>query len=261
VSLPSFQRALCDLIASPNLCLALRADPDATLAAYDVSPRERARLVEVVWQRGMSTNCTLYRSNRITPIFTMLNYTCLALGAQFAGLIEEFWDAKAYRDNQFQSEVERFGAFLRRHIAEGAVESPYAGELLAFELAKNALEFSPRKAVLRELAGVASPGSDTRLRLHPLARIVRFDHDPGALLVAAAEGALPTPDLPPRETFVVLSVADGALTAMQLLDEADDGSAPPHVEPPLAPFAGALARAGLLVPWAFGDASRAAATR
>src|SRR5579864_1813353 len=144
MSLASFQRALCDLIASPRLCLALRADPDATLAAYDLSPRERERLTTVVRQRGMSTNCTLYRSNRITPIYTLLPFTCRSLGAQFGTLIEEYWAGENYRDGQFKSEVERFSVFLRRRIAAGSIASAFTRDLLAFELARNTLEFGPR---------------------------------------------------------------------------------------------------------------------
>ena len=68
MSVASFQQALCDLIASPSLCRALRSDPDDVMANYELSDRERRRLVEAVWQRGMSTNCSLYRSNRVTPL-------------------------------------------------------------------------------------------------------------------------------------------------------------------------------------------------
>jgi hypothetical protein len=251
MSLPSFQHALCELIASPRLCLALRADPDAALARYELSARERKRLVEVVRQHGMSTNCTLYRSNRITPIYTLLHYTCLSLGAQFGPLVDQFWDAKEYQDGQFQSEVERFGAFLRQRVADGAVSSPFAGELLEFELAMNALEFGPRKELLRELASLQPPESDTPCRLHPLARIVRFRHDPSVLLAAAARGAMPAPDLPKHEALVVLSVVDGDLKVVQLPDGACRAfvdAATQTVEwltPRLAP---ALADAGLLVP-------------
>src|SRR5258708_25548254 len=120
----------------------------------------------------MSTNCTLYRSNRVTPVYTLLNYTCVALGNQFATLIDQFWDAEGFQDGQFQSEVERFGGFLRQRIAQGEVGSPFAGELLEFELAKNALEFSPRKEVLRKLSSRPPPEVSTPLELHPLARIV-----------------------------------------------------------------------------------------
>jgi hypothetical protein len=100
----------------------------------------------------MSTNCSLYRSNRITPIYTLLHYTCLSLGDQFRTLIDQFWAVKDYQDGQFKSEAERFGAFLRPKIAAGEVASPFACELLDFELARNALEFAPRKELLRKVA-------------------------------------------------------------------------------------------------------------
>jgi hypothetical protein len=262
MSLTSFQRVLCDLIASPNLCLRLRADSDATLAHYDLSVRERKRLATVVWQRGMSTNCTLYRSNRITPIYTLLHYTCLSLGGQFGTLIDQFWEAKDYQDGQFKSEVERFGVFLRQRIAAGAVASPFAGELLAFELARNALEFSPRKEVLRTLAHLPPLHADTPCRLHPLARLVHFRHDPAVLLGTAGRGTMPPPDLPVVEALVVLSVVDGALTIMQLADGMHcgcDDTASTIVAWPMAQLAPELAVAGLLVPLAAADGSRAAA--
>ena len=251
MSVASFQHALCDLIASPGLCLALLTDPDATLASYDLSPRERTRLTEVVWQRGMSTNCSLYRMNRITPIYTLLNHTYLALGDQFGALIEQFWGAKAYQDGQFQSEIERFGAFLRQQIAEGKVASPFAGELLAFELAKNVLEFSPRKNVLRWLAARAPADADAPPRLHPLARIVHFRHDPATLLGSAAAGALPPPDLPNKNALVVISVLDGDLRISELTAEgvrAFDDRAPVEIERLPSNCVRALADAGLLAP-------------
>ena len=65
MSVASFQQALCDLIASPRLCRALRAAPEEVLANYELSARERARLCEVVWQRDMlRRDCSLYRANR-----------------------------------------------------------------------------------------------------------------------------------------------------------------------------------------------------
>lgn len=115
----------------------------------------------------MSTNCTLYRSNRITPIYTLLNYTCLALGSQFGILIDQFWEVKDYRDGQFKSEVERFGIFLRQRIDSGVIANPFVGELLDFELARNELEFTPRKQVLRTIAHLGPPEADTPCRLHP----------------------------------------------------------------------------------------------
>jgi hypothetical protein len=249
MSIPSFQQALCDLIASPQLCLALRANPEATLAGYQLSARERKRLMEVVWQRGMSTNCTLYRSNRVTPIYTLLTLTCRALGDQLRALLDEFWDAKEYQDGQFHSEVERFAAFLSRRIAAGGIRSPFAAELLQFELALNALEFAPRRQILDETAKLPAPQPDTPCRLHPLARVIRFRHDPDVLLEAAASGALPS-DMPEQDALVVVSVIrDSAPTIVRLSDDACDAlfDAAGIVEPLIPRRVPALAAAGLLV--------------
>jgi len=250
MSVASFQQALCDLIASPRLCLALRANPEAVLVNYELSARERTRLTEVVRQRGMSTNCTLYRSNRVTPIYTLLNYTCRSLGDQFRPLLDQFWDAKDYQDGQFQSEVERFAAFLRQRIADGAVSSPFAAELLEFELALNALEFAPRKGLLLEIASLPPPEPDTPCRLHPLARISRFRHDPAVLLAAAARGVMPALDLPQQDAVIVVSVVDSALDIVQLPAQdcralAEDAGAIQSLTPRRAPT---LANARLLVP-------------
>jgi hypothetical protein len=240
MSLESFQRALCDLIASPRLCHAVRAAPDSALASYELTARERQRLM----------NCTLYRSNRITPIFTLLNYTCLSLGDEFGPLMDQFWDAQEFRDGQFQSEIERFAIFLRRRIADRTIASPFAGELLEFELAIAELEFGPRKEVLRELAGLPPPQAETPCRLHPLARIVRFKHDPTALLGAAATGVFP-PDIATSDALLVLSVRDSELRIFQLSDTTCcnfDDLSPPGVGPLIPRLVPELRDAGLLVP-------------
>jgi len=250
MSVASFQQALCDLIASPRLCLALRANPQDTLAGYQLSARERTRLMEVVWQRGMSTNCTLYSSNRVTPIYTLLNFTCRALGDQLAAVLDEFWDAKEYQDGQFHSEIERFSAFLRQRIADGGIRSPFAAELLQFELALNALEFVPRKSLLREFANLAPLRPDTPCRLHPLARLVHFRHDPEIVLEAAAHGVMPPPNMAEQDALVVVSViSDRAPSILRLADDAyhtlfDAGAMVEPLTPRCAP---ALAAAGLLV--------------
>jgi hypothetical protein len=259
MSLASFQRALCDLIASPSLCLALRADAEATLVDYELSSRERKRLITVVRQPGMSTNCTLYRSNRITPIYTLLPFTCRSLGAQFGTLINQFWQEENYKDGQFKSEVDRFSVFLRRCIAVGTVGSPFVDELLAFELARIALEFSPRKDVLRKLADLPPLEADKPCRLHPLARLVRFQHDPAIVLGVFARGALPPVDLPAAESFVVLSVADGDLKILRLKDGFDgdcDGTPSALITWPAARLVPELVEEGLLLPLKTADGGK-----
>lgn len=250
MSIASFQQALCDLIASPRLCRALRSAPEEVLANYELSARERARLREAVWQRGMSTSCSLYRANRLTPIYMELTYTCRSLGDQFRALLDDFWDAETYRNGQFPREVERFAAFLRKRIADRIVSNPFTAELLEFELALHALRFTPRQRLQREIKAAAAPDPDTPCRLHPLARLVRFGHDPNALLDAAERGAIVAATIPSRATLIAVSVANGDVSVIELPDEirsvlADDGQLRDPVTPRLAP---ALAQAGLLVP-------------
>lgn len=183
MSLLSFQKALTDLIASPQLCLQMRTDPAALLLRYDLTPREQARLQTVVHQPGMSVSCTLYRVNRITPIYTMLPYTCFLLGHTLVPLAEEFWEICNRSDLQFKREITIFGEFLLHKIASGTLDNPYLREIVAMELAINELNFLPREALLD------APVND--LTLHPLIRLVPFDHPPEALLMALAGMQLP----------------------------------------------------------------------
>jgi hypothetical protein len=204
----------------------------------------------VVWQRGMSTNCSLYRSNRVTPLYTMLNFTCRSLGDQFRPLLDQFWDAKDYQDGQFQSEVERFGSFLRERIADGVLSNPFTAELLEFELALNDLAFAPRQQLLGEIACLPPPDPDTPCRLHPLARLVRFQHDPTALLAAAARGEISSSNIPRQDTLIVLDIMNDDVRVTQVPAEtchalADGTQSMEPLTPRRAPT---LADAGLLVP-------------
>jgi hypothetical protein len=185
MSLLSFQQALTDLIASPELCLQLRAGPEKILSRYDLTPREQARLQTVVHQPGMSVSCTLYRVNRITPVYTLLPYTCFLLGSALVPLAEEFWAVSNRSDLQFKREITRFGEFLLGKINSGAISNPYLREIAEMELAIGELNFLPREALLGTPVAEGS--------LHPLVRLVPFDHPPEALLTALA--AMQTPSL------------------------------------------------------------------
>lgn len=186
MSLLSFQKALTDLIASPQLCLQMRTDPTVILLKYNLTARERARLQTVVHQRGMSVSCTLYRVNRITPVYTMLPYTCFLLGHALVPLAEEFWSICNKSDLQFKREITVFGEFLLEKITNGSLRNPYLREIVSMELAINELNFLPREALLD-----APAAEDT---LHPLIRLVPFDHSPEALLTALAGMQMPEPE-------------------------------------------------------------------
>lgn len=196
MSLLSFQKALTDLIASPQLCLQLRNDPQAVLLQYDLTNRERLRLRTVVYQRGMSVSCTLYRVNRITPVYTMLPYTCFLLGAQLMPVIEEFWAIDNRSDLQFKREISIFGEFLLQKLLSGELVNPYLREIVVMELAINELKFLPKELLMEN--------NNEETGLHPLVRLVPFDHSPERLLTALANMQLPEQEEDTGEYWLML---------------------------------------------------------
>lgn len=208
MSAVEFQRALAELVASPALCLSVREDPERALESYTLSPLERRRLADVVWQRGMSTNCSLYRSNRITPLCTLLERSCFLLGERLAREVDCFWASAETNDVQYQPEVQRFAAYLEGRLRSGAIVDPLLEEVLAFEVAWVELQFSPRRRILESL-GASSTAP--RLRLHPLVRLVRFRHEPLSLLGRLDRREPPPYELEEGDFVLLLSVVDGDL--------------------------------------------------
>jgi hypothetical protein len=205
MTMMGFQQAMCDLVASPDLCMQLAESPEEVLSRYELSDRDRRRLLAVVQQPGMEVNCSLYRANRITPIYNLLPCTCFLLGDSLMKEAVEFWNEFGETRLQFNEEVERFGAFLRRRIALGILSNPLLAEVLAYELAVNEFRFAARLEILAglESAKAAAAGS-TRLKLHPLVRILSFSHEPYQLLELLEAQQRPPYDLAQGEFWLLL---------------------------------------------------------
>ena len=121
--LAHFQQALADLVASPDRCIALRAasDPAPLLAEYDLTTREIGRLAAMARHQGMATNCTIYRSNRLTPLVINLPETCRALGAELRPSVDRFWaECPTEYFVHFLIESARFADFLDASVADPA---------------------------------------------------------------------------------------------------------------------------------------------
>lgn len=184
MSLKEFQRALCDAVASTPRAAALRDDPDRALARYELTDRERRRLVAVAHQRGIATSAAIYRLNRVEPLCEFLPWTWKLLGDDLVTHASRFWEEHA-TDLQYAPEVSAFGSFLAARIRDGLVPQPHVADVLALELAANELRFAS--------AGLLPPPSEhERMAVHPFVRVVTFATEPGALLGAlAADGPLP----------------------------------------------------------------------
>lgn len=146
MSMAAFQRAFADLAASPRLCLAVRADPEAALAPYDLDARERGRLARAVWQRGMDANCSLYRATRLNALHSMTPLTLGLLKPVLGELLDAYWDAHPVHDVQFVRETARFIDFLETRPP--AMPEP-ADEIVAFARRELAAE----QARLADAAG------------------------------------------------------------------------------------------------------------
>lgn len=114
-----FQQALADLLATPELCRLVRADPTALDARYRLSERERARLIGIARDRGMRCNCMLYRANRLAPITTHVPALCTALGARFAPLLHEYWASQPGVNPHVLLETRAFCEFLASEALPG----------------------------------------------------------------------------------------------------------------------------------------------
>jgi len=175
VSLKGFQRALADLVATPELCRAARSDPSAVFGRYELTPLEERRLAAVVLQRGMATSCSLYRANRLAPLLLFLPLTCFLLGPRLRGELDLFWAAHARPGDLAEQELHGFAELLRARLASGELEDPLLGPVLEYELAGFTLGLLPPP-------GADPAPGDGPARAHPRVRVVAFRHDPAALL-------------------------------------------------------------------------------
>lgn len=134
--LVEFQQALADLVASPELCRQVRADPARLLHNYNLSQREHERLVEMVNQRAMACNCMLYRANRLAPIAMNLHEFCTLLGPRLGPLLSEYSILYPNTNVHFYLECDRFCQFILTKVREGYELEPEAKAALEEEHSK-----------------------------------------------------------------------------------------------------------------------------
>ena len=187
MALASFQRALFDLIAQPALCMQAKENPGILSDRYELTPKEFNRLHSVIRQKGMATNCTLYRINRVTPLYTLMPYTCKLLGDDLLPLLVAFWEMHGRTNLQFKDEVMLFAEYLQLSILKGVVRIPFLEEVLDFESKINELRYQKVEVAAEEAAGAYT--------LNPVIRVVPFRHAPQALF------DLLTSDEPLKQSF------------------------------------------------------------
>lgn len=174
MSAHDFQLAFASLIASPETCCEMLTAEESFFARFDLTEREKLRLHTIVRQKGISACCSLYRMNRVTPVYSQLSNTCALLKDKLIPLIEEFWRYLTKPSLQFREEVLEFGDFLMNKINTEIISIPYLKEVLQLEIAMNELSYLPEGEY----------------------RMLRFEHDIFFVLKALAEGKLENADVP-----------------------------------------------------------------
>lgn len=167
MSLAAFQSVLLRLIADP----AFR--DDVTMRGTDalgsnLTPLETSRLQRIASDRGLDINRTLHKGFRLGKLRALLPLTCRLLGARrLARELPVFWQQRPPASFSFLPEALDFCDWLARR----RLRIRYLGEVLAYERALLELE--------RARTGTAP------------VQVVRFRHDPAALLAALADDRRP----------------------------------------------------------------------
>ena len=140
---------------------------------------------------------TLYRANRITPIFMFLPWTCRLLGPHLRCELDAFWSAEPAVDLQYLAETNRFAKFIKQRIQRGIVSGAYVCEIVDYETSVMNLRFAGR-----------TPGAEMRL--------VHFSNEPSALL-SSLKRPEPIPESLPMGHYVVSLEVRGEILEVRTL--------------------------------------------
>jgi hypothetical protein len=181
MSLRSFQRAVVELTLAPRMARALRQGDAGVLAGYDLTGRERDRILDIVRQPGISVHCSLVRGNRLEVIFDAFPMTCVLLRPVLRPLVDELWQEHRPTNYQLAGEETAFAAIVSRKIAQGELTIEYLREIFAYEMA--CLELVQRARMRND------PGAEVEA-------VVEFQHSPDELLPPLSQRTAPPAGLP-----------------------------------------------------------------
>lgn len=170
MSLDRFQNAMVRLIIDPDFRDRVADARDtADDGLHDgLTPRETMRLRRIAADPGLGINRTLHKGFRLGKVRGLLPYTCRLLGTQrLCDELARFWHDHPPASFYFLPEAVDFCDHLRAR----RLRLRYLDDIVAYERATLELE--------RARTGP------------PPIQLIRFRHDPTALLTALAEGRRP----------------------------------------------------------------------
>ncbi|HZT31208.1 MAG TPA: hypothetical protein VFA33_15065 [Bryobacteraceae bacterium] len=180
MSLRDFQHAVVDLTLVPHKARALRQGDASVLANFDLTARERERLLDIVHQPGMRVSCSLSRGNRLEVIAEAFPMTCVLLEPVLRQLLDELWTERRPANYQLAGEDTAFAELLARKRAANEICIEYLDEIFAYELKCREMAHRMRT----ETTEVA------------IQTVIEFQHPPDMLLVPLSQLAAPPAGLP-----------------------------------------------------------------
>lgn len=211
MSLRSFQLALADIISNPRASSRYPENPALLDERYELTEKEKERLISMIGQKGMRANYMLYQVNRMTPLSMFMGYTLKILRPQLMAVMNGFWEQYPRTSFQFRDELAFFTAYLKREMDAGRLSLPYLRDIVSIDEHINHIRLSTDEPPL---------ANDEFYTLHPSARIVYLEYDPDALVEAMVtfNPSVPIPDIPEARGYYVLYF--GEQLAFFSIDEA-----------------------------------------
>ena len=204
MSISDFQQALARLVMSPPFRSSVRGEPDTALAAFDLSPRERQRLMALANDPALNVGTMIHRSFRLSMLATTLSKTCAALGPQqLKEVVHRYWETYPPQDYYYEREAFRFGEYLLALLREGRIENEYVEQVLNLELNVLALKKASANNDSHSNQDLVRDPAAAYPSLNPLCRVIPFDHEPETLLTALSQDQVPEA-LPRGEYYLLL---------------------------------------------------------
>lgn len=142
MSLIGFQKLFAHMVADPDLSRRIKNDPHTSWPAeYDLTEKEKERILHLARQRGMGTNCMLYQINRFTPLLEYMPYTCKVLHDSVRQYAREYWNGYIKTNLQFRDEALSFARFMLQKIRDGHVSIPHLQDIVNLEITLNHIQF------------------------------------------------------------------------------------------------------------------------
>lgn len=208
MSLARFQDAMVRLILDPDFRDLVAAGDE--MPGDDLDARETARLRHIARHPGLGINRTLHKGFRLGKLRGLLPFTCRLLGTQrLCDELARFWRDHPPASFYFLPEAVDFCDWLARR----RLRLRYLDDVIAYERATLELE--------RARTGP------------PPVQLVRFRHDPTALLATLSQGRRPR-GIPERPCVAVARL-DAQGKAVWTLHVRDAYSSTPPSDPSQTP--------------------------